>query len=77
MTELSIALFLAAGFVFGLLTHSRRHLFGEGPPAPVADRQDGLSSLLVWVAICTFLWPIQVVGGLHGLWRVYAATRRP
>jgi hypothetical protein len=77
MTELSIALFLAAGFVFGLLTYSRRHLFGEGPPQPVVDRQEGLSGLLFWVAICTFLWPIQVVGGLHGLWRVYAATRRP
>ena len=21
------------------------------------------------------LWPLQLVGGLHGLWRVYAARR--
>jgi hypothetical protein len=75
MPDLAIPLFLLAGFVFGLLTYSRRHLFGEGPPDRYADPQDGLKGRLFWVTLCTFLWPIQLVGGLHGLWRVYASRR--
>lgn len=76
MAEYAIALFLAAGFVFGLLTYSRRHLFGEGPPEQHADPEGGLKGPVFWVAICTLLWPLQIVSGLHGLWRVYSATRR-
>ncbi len=76
MADYSIALFPAAGFVFGLLTYRRRHLFGEGPPDPCADAGDGMQGRLFWVAICTFLWPVLIVSGLHGLWRVYASARR-
>lgn len=75
MPDLPIVLFPLAGLVFGLLTYSRRHLFGEGPPEQYTDPQDGFNSRLFWVSICTFLWPIQLVGGLHGLWRVYRARR--
>jgi membrane associated rhomboid family serine protease len=28
-----------------------------------------------WAAVATFLWPILIVSGLHGLWRVYSARR--
>jgi hypothetical protein len=76
MSEYWIALFPVAGFVFGLLTYSRRHLFGEGPPDPQVDSEDGIKGPLFWVTICTFLWPVLIVGGLHGLWRVYASARR-
>ena len=75
MADLAIPLFLAAGFLFGLLTYSRRHLFGEGHPDAYADPVDGLKGRVFWVAVCTFLWPLQLVGGLHGLWRVRAARR--
>ena len=70
-----IALFLAVGFVFGLLTYRHRHLFGEGHPDRHADPSNGLQGRAFWVAVCTFLWPLQLVGGLHGLWRVRSARR--
>jgi hypothetical protein len=76
MPELMIVLFLATGFVFGQVTYTRRHLFGEGHPDGYADPQDGLKGRLFWVTVCTFLWPLQLVSGLHGLWRV-RASRRP
>jgi hypothetical protein len=73
---LAITLFLGAGFVFGLLTYRHRHLFGEGPPDPSRpDLTDGLKGRAFWVTVCTFLWPLQLVSGLHGLWRVRAARR--
>jgi hypothetical protein len=76
MADLLIPIFLATGFVFGLVTYPYRHLFGEGPPDPRhADLADGLKGRTFWVTLCTFLWPLQVVGGLHGLWRVYSARR--
>ena len=76
MSDYAIALFIAAGFVFGLLTYNRRHLFGEGPPDQQVDPEDGMQGPLFWVMICTCLWPILIVSGLHGLWRVYASARR-
>ena len=76
MSHYTIVLFLVVGFVFGLLTYSRRHLFGEGPPDRYADPSNGLKGRLFWVTVCTFLWPLQLVGGLHGLWRVYSSARR-
>jgi hypothetical protein len=72
----AIPLFLAAGAVFGWLTYPHRHLFGEGPPDPRRpDLTDGLKGRAFWVVVCTFLWPLQVVSGLHGLWRMRAARR--
>jgi hypothetical protein len=76
MPYYEIALFVSVGFIFGQLTYTRRHLFGEGPPDQYADPEGGLSGRLFWVTICTLLWPVQIVGGLHGLWRVRAAARR-
>ena len=76
MDALVIPLFLAAGFAFGLLSYPRRHLFGEGPPDPRRpDPSDGPKGRVFWVVVCTFLWPLQLVSGLHGLWRVRAARR--
>jgi hypothetical protein len=76
MADLLIPAFLATGLLFGLATYRHRHLFGEGPPDPAhADLADGLKGRTFWVVLCIFLWPLQVVGGLHGLWRVRAARR--
>jgi hypothetical protein len=71
-----ISWFLVAGFLFGLLTYSRRRLFGEGPPDQHVDPQDGLQGPVFWVAICIFLWPVLIISGLHGLCRVYSASKR-
>jgi hypothetical protein len=76
MPYYEIALFVSFGFLFGQLTYTRRHLFGEGPPDQYADPEGGLKGRLFWVTICTLLWPVQIVSGLHGLWRVRAAARR-
>lgn len=75
MAELLIPHFLATGFVFGLVTYRFRHLFGEGRPDRHRDPVDGLQGRVFWVTVCTFLWPLQLVGGLHGLWRVWSARR--
>ena len=75
MAELLILHFLATGFVFGLVTHRYRHLFGEGRPDRHRDVVAGPTGRLLWVVVCTFLWPLQLVGGLHGLWRVWSARR--
>lgn len=75
MADLLIPSFLAAGFVFGLFTYPHRHMFGEGPPQRQAGQQDRLKGRLLWAAVTTFLWPILLVGGLHGLWRIYSARR--
>ena len=76
MAELLIPLFFAIGFAFGLLTYPHRHLFGEGRPDRNADLSNGLQGRTFWVVLCTALWPLQIVGGLHGLWRVHEARRR-
>ena len=75
MADLLIPAFLATGLLFGLATYRHRHLFGEGHPDRHVDLQDGLRGRAFWVTVCTFLWPRQLVGGLHGLWRVYSARR--
>jgi len=76
MQSLAIPLFLAAGLVFGLLTYRHRYLFGEGRPDPGRpDLSNGLKGRAFWVTVCTFLWPLQVVSGLHGLWRMRVARR--
>jgi hypothetical protein len=69
-----IALFLAFGACFGLLTYSRRHLFSGGPSRrDDAGAGNGLAGRLMWVAICTLLWPIMALTGLYSLWRLARA----
>lgn len=62
----SILIFLVVGAVFGLLTVSRRHLYSEGP-APRGDG-DPLAERVLWVVLCTGLWPLMAVARLYGLW---------
>ena len=75
-----IVLFLAFGACFGLLTHSRRHLFSEGPTRrDDSGAGDSLASRVMWVLICTCLWPVMALTGLYSLWhlsRVRVRTER-
>jgi hypothetical protein len=64
-----IFLFLLIGACFGLGTFSHRHLFSEGPKK-IEEPVQGwdLPNRLMWAMICTFLWPIMVLTGLHSVW---------
>jgi len=63
-----IFVFLVFGAVFGLVTFSRRHLFSEGPKNVEESTEDNnLGRRVIWMLICTFLWPIMVLTGLNSL----------
>ena len=64
-----IVMFLLLGSCFGLCTFSHRHLFSEGPKK-IEEPVQGwdFHNRLMWVMICTFLWPIMVLTGLHSVW---------
>ena len=63
-----IFVFLVFGAVFGLVTFSRRHLFSEGPKKVEESAEDNnLGRRVMWMLICTFLWPIMVLTGLNSL----------
>ena len=63
-----IVVFLVFGAVFGLVTFSRRHLFSEGPKTVKESTEDSnLGRRIMWMLICTFLWPIMVLTGLNSL----------
>jgi hypothetical protein len=65
-----IVLFLVFGAFFGLATYSNRHLFSEGPRRRDDDgERDPLDGRLMWVAICTCLWPLLAMTGLYAAWR--------
>ena len=68
--------FIAFGIVFGLLTYSNRHLFGEGPSRREdADPKNGPQGKALWVMICSMLWPILAFTGAYGAWRRAQADR--
>jgi hypothetical protein len=63
-----IAMFLLFGAVFGLVTFRKRYLFSEGPKEVEESPDDNnLGSRVMWMLICTFLWPIMVLTGLNSL----------
>lgn len=77
-----IVLYLLFGAGFGLATFSKRHLFSEGP----TQRDDGasgrgLKARLLWALLCTCLWPVMALTGLHSWWllsrRRARAERKP
>ena len=64
-----IVLFLLFGAGFGLATFSHRHLFSEGPTQrDDAASSQGLKARLSWTLLCTCLWPVMVLTGLHSWW---------
>ena len=73
MTTTTIVLFLAFlafGAGFGLATFSRRHLFSEGPSRQGHSGDDTLAQRVIWVLVCSGLWPLMALTGLVSLWRL-------
>ena len=71
-----IAIYLIFGALFGLLTYRHRHLFSEGP----TQRDDGpapgvLEGRLFWTLMCTCLWPVMALTGLHTAWLLSSRRR--
>lgn len=63
-----IYLFLLIGAAFGLSTYAHRHLFSEGPRAiDGLPGERAIGERILWMLICTFLWPIMVLSGLNSL----------
>ena len=70
MTTAFVAFFVF-GACFGLATWSNRHLFSEGHTRRGAPGEgDGLGARLVWVMLCSGLWPLMILTG------VYSAAHR-
>lgn len=68
--------FVAFGLVFGVLTYSNRHLFGEGPSKREASGlYDGAAGRVMWVLVASLLWPILLLTGVYGYWRQAQARR--
>jgi hypothetical protein len=71
-----IALFLLFGASFGFATYSKRHLFSEGPThSEKGQAPDFLNGRILWMLVCTFLWPIMVLTGLNS-WVLIARRAR-
>ena len=63
-----ITVFLLSGTIFGLVTYSHRHLFSEGPKKIEESTEAGnVVGRILWMLICTFLWPILILTGLNSL----------
>ena len=64
-----IYLFFFIGAGFGLFTYSYRHLFSEGPnKGEPPQSAPTWSSRVLWLMVCTFLWPLMVLTGLNSAW---------
>ena len=64
-----IYLFLFFGAGFGILSFSYRHIFSEGPnKVETPPGGPTLASRVLWVMVCTFLWPIMILTGLNSAW---------
>ncbi len=62
----ALVFFFAFGACFGLASWSHRHLFSEGHTrrgAPGED--DGWGSRLMWVLLCSGLWPLMLLTGAY------------
>ena len=73
MTTTTIVLFLAFlafGACFGLATFTHRHLFSEGPSRQGHSGDDTLAQRVIWVLVCSGLWPLMALTGLVSLWRL-------
>jgi hypothetical protein len=70
-TTTTIFLFLAFGVCFGVVTLPNRHLFSEGgsrKPQP-GEGDDTPAGRVMWVLVCSTLWPIMALTGVYALWR--------
>lgn len=69
--NLFIIAFLAFGALFGVATGREQHRFSEGTTS-----RDKQGNRVLWVMICTFLWPLMALNGLHTWWRLSRRPRR-
>lgn len=69
--NLFIISFLLFGALFGAATGRLQYLFSEG-----STGRDKQGNRLLWVMICTFLWPLMALNGLHSWWRLSRKARR-
>lgn len=69
--NLLIVAFLAFGACFGVATLSHQHIFSEG-----ITSKDKQGPGVLWVLICSFLWPLMALTGLHSWWRLARARAR-
>jgi len=76
MTQ-TIVLFLVTGALFGLLTYPYRHRFSEGVSKPGAPQAAGLiDGRVLWVTLCTALWPLMALTGVFNALASRSAKRR-
>ncbi len=69
-----IMLFFVLGALFGLATGSSQHLFSEGAVRRGKDAVPySRGSRVLWVLICSCLWPIFLLTGAPTLWRLARA----
>lgn len=72
-----IVLFLLFGALFGLATFAHRHLFSEGPTTrDDAGTSGRLGARLGWALLCSTLWPLMALTGLHSVWLLARRRRR-
>lgn len=66
-----IVLFFVLGALFGLASANSQHLFSEGAVRRGRDAQPySRGSRVLWVLICSCLWPIFLLTGAPTLWRL-------
>jgi len=66
---IAITLFIAAGALFGLLTHRHRHLFSEGhTKRSASDETDPMQGRVAWTLLCSALWPLMAMTGVFSWW---------
>ena len=65
----AIVLFIAFGALFGLATHTHRHLFSEGhTKRSAADETDPMQGRFAWTLLCSALWPLMAMTGAFSWW---------
>jgi Ca2+/H+ antiporter len=65
----ALALYVVFGTLFGVATHSHRHLFSEGhTKRSASDDKDPLQSLFAWTLLCSALWPLMLLTGMFSWW---------
>lgn len=68
--NLFILAFIAFGIVFGLATAGQQQRFNEGRCDGAQQGHRGL-----WVLLCSLLWPLFLLAGLHNGVRQMLARR--
>ena len=68
--NLFILAFIVVGIVFGLATAGQQQRFNEGRCEGAGQGHRGL-----WVLLCSLLWPLMLLAGLHNGLRLVLSRR--